>query len=274
VPIGLIASLAICTIFYLLVASGVIGAFGAQPLMDPATGKYFVEGSPELYASAACNAAHAPTVCSKEALAYILRETSSPFFGQLVGLAATIALPSVVLLMMFGQTRIFFVMARDGLLPGKLASVHPRYRTPWVVTVVTGIAVAICAAFLPVGTLADYSNSGTLFAFAMVSVGVMILRITDKGRPRPFRTPLLWVVAPLAILGCLALFFSLNIQSQMVFLVWAAIGLVFYFLYGYRNSNVARGVVDVPELDSDAPASVGIGPMPGAPEPGSRDERD
>jgi len=274
VPIGLIASLAICTIFYLLVASGVIGAFGAQPLMDPATGKYFVEGSPELYASAACNAAHAPTVCSKEALAYILRETSSPIFGQLVGLAATIALPSVVLLMMFGQTRIFFVMARDGLLPGKLASVHPTYRTPWVVTIVTGVAVAICAAFLPVGTLADYSNSGTLFAFAMVSAGVMILRITDKGRHRPFRTPLLWVVAPLAILGCLALFFSLNIQSQMVFLVWAAIGLVFYFLYGYRYSNVARGITEVPELDADAPASVGIGPMPGAPEPGSREERD
>ena len=274
VPIGLIASLAICTIFYLLVASGVIGAFGAQPLMDPATGKYFVEGSPELYASAACNAAHAPTVCSKEALAYILRETSSPIFGQLVGLAATIALPSVVLLMMFGQTRIFFVMARDGLLPGKLASVHPTYRTPWVVTIVTGVAVAICAAFLPVGTLADYSNSGTLFAFAMVSAGVMILRITDKGRHRPFRTPLLWIVAPLAILGCLALFFSLNIQSQMVFLVWAAIGLVFYFLYGYRYSNVARGITEVPELDADAPASVGIGPMPGAPEPGSREERD
>jgi APA family basic amino acid/polyamine antiporter len=274
VPIGLIASLAICTIFYLLVAGGVIGAFGAQPLIDPATGKYFVEGSPELYASAACNATHAPTVCSKEALAYILRETSSPFFGQLVGLAATIALPSVVLLMMFGQTRIFFVMARDGLLPGALASVHPRYRTPWVVTMVTGVAVAICAAFLPVGTLADYSNSGTLFAFAMVSLGVMILRVKDKGRARPFRTPLLWIVAPLAIVGCLALFFSLNIESQMVFLVWAVIGLVFYFLYGYRHSHVARGVVEVPELAADAPGSVGIAPMPGAPAPGSPEERD
>ena len=84
----------------------------------------------------------------------------------MIGLAATIALPSVVLLMMYGQTRVFFVMARDGLLPEKLSTVHPRYRTPWVVTIVTGIVVAIAAAFLPVGTLADYSNAGTLFAFA------------------------------------------------------------------------------------------------------------
>src|SRR3569833_617526 len=245
VPIGRIACLGICTIFYLLVASGVIGSFGAQPLVDPATGKFFVEGSPELYASAACNSAHAPLVCSKEALAYVLREVSSPVAGWLVGLAATIALPSVVLLMMFGQTRIFFVMARDGLLPAKLASVHPRYRTPYVVTIVAGIAVAICAAFLPVGALADYSNSGTLFAFAAVSLGVMILRVKDKDRARPFRTPLLWVVAPAAIIGCVVLFMSLNIESQLVFLVWAVVGLIFYFLYGYRNSNVARGIIDV-----------------------------
>ncbi|HEX4738983.1 MAG TPA: amino acid permease [Allosphingosinicella sp.] len=250
VPIGLIASLLICTIFYLLVAGGVIGSFGAQPLLDPATGKYFVEGSPELYGSAACGAAHAPLVCSKEALAYVLREVSSPWAGWLVGLAATIALPSVVLLMMYGQTRIFFVMARDGLLPQSLATVHPRFRTPWVVTIVTGIAVAICAAFLPVGTLADYSNSGTLFAFAAVSLGVMILRVKDKNRVRPFRTPALWVIAPLSILGCVVLFVSLNRASQMVFLVWAVVGLIFYFLYGYRKSHVGRGIVDVPEPEA------------------------
>jgi APA family basic amino acid/polyamine antiporter len=250
VPIGLIASLLICTIFYLLVAGGVIGSFGAQPLIDPATGKYFVEGSPELYASASCNAAHAPLVCSKEALAYVLREVSSPWAGWLVGLAATIALPSVVLLMMYGQTRIFFVMARDGLLPQRLATVHPRFRTPWVVTVVTGVAVAICAAFLPVGTLADYSNSGTLFAFAAVSLGVMLLRVRDKGRHRPFRTPAIWVVAPLSIIGCLVLFLSLNMESKLVFFVWAGIGLVLYFLYGYRKSHVGRGIVEVPEPEA------------------------
>src|SRR6476661_3841903 len=164
VPIGLIGSLLICTIFYLLVASGAIGAYGAQPVVDAATGLPFKEGSPELYASSACHAANAPLVCSKEALAYVMRQVSTPMLGNIIGLAATIALPSVVLLMMYGQTRVFFVMARDGLLPDRLSAVHPRFRTPYVVTIVTGIFVAIAAAFLPVGTLADYSNAGTLFA--------------------------------------------------------------------------------------------------------------
>src|SRR6476646_9363043 len=224
VPIGLIGSLMICTVFYLLVAAGVIGSYGAQPLMDPATGLAFKEGSPELYASAACQAANAPLVCSKEALAYVMKQVANPTLGNLIGLAATIALPSVVLLMMYGQTRVFFVMARDGLLPERLPEVHPRFKTPWIVTMVTGVFVAIAAAFLPVGTLADYSNAGTLFAFAAVSVGVMVLRFTDPGRVRPFRTPLLFVVAPASILGCLLLFFSLNIESKTLFAVWAVIG--------------------------------------------------
>jgi APA family basic amino acid/polyamine antiporter len=273
VPIGLIGSLMICTVFYLLVSAGVVGAYGAQPLVDPATGQFFKEGSPELYASAQCAAANAPTVCSKEALAHILRQVSNPMFGNLVGLAAALALPSVVLLMMYGQTRIFFVMARDGLLPEKLSTVHEKFRTPYIVTIVTGVVVAIAAAFLPVGTLADYSNAGTLFAFAAVSLGVMVLRKKDPGRARPFRTPALFVVAPLSIAGCLLLFINLNNESKLLFVTWTVIGLIFYFLYGYRHSHVARGVVEVPELSPDAPPSVGVGPLPGAPEPGSPEER-
>ena len=272
VPIGLIGSLLICTVFYLLVSAGVVGAYGAQPLMDPATGQYLKEGSPQLYAAAACHAGNAPTVCSKEALAYILRQVSNPIFGNLVGLAAALALPSVVLLMMYGQTRIFFVMARDGLLPERLSAVHERFRTPYIVTIVTGVFVAIAAAFLPVGTLADYSNAGTLFAFAAVSLGVMILRRRDPGRARPFRTPAIYLVAPLSIAGCLLLFVNLNMESKLLFVSWTVVGLVIYFLYGYRHSNVARGIVDVPELAADAPGSVGIAPMPGAPvPPGDRD---
>src|SRR4051794_8834938 len=267
VPIGLIGSLLICTVFYLLVAGGVIGAYGAQPLFDG--GVALKEGSPELYASAACQAANAPLVCSKEALAYVMRQVSTPMLGNLIGLAATLALPSVVLLMMYGQTRVFFVMARDGLLPDKLSTVHPRFRTPHIVTMVTGVFVAIAAAFLPVGTLADYSNAGTLFAFAAVSVGVMILRRKDPGRVRPFRTPALFIVAPLSIAGCILLFVNLNVESKSLFAAWTIIGLVIYFLYGYRSSHVGRGVTEVPELDPDAPPSVGIGPLPGAPEPGS-----
>ena len=169
--------------------------------------------------------------------------------------------------MMFGQTRVFFVMARDGLLPERLSAVHPRFRTPYVVTIVTGIFVAIAAAFLPVGTLADYSNAGTLFAFAAVSAGVMILRRKDPGRSRPFRTPALYVVAPLSIAGCVLLFVNLNMESKLLFLTWTILGLLFYFLSGYRHSNVGRGIVEVPELDPSAPASVGVAPMPGAPVP-------
>jgi len=267
VPIGLIGSLLICTVFYLLVSAGVVGSYGAQPLIDPATGLAFKEGSPELYASAACQAANAPTVCSKEALAHILRQVSNPLFGNLVGLAAALALPSVVLLMMYGQTRIFFVMARDGLLPERLSAVHEKFRTPYIVTIVTGIFVAIAAAFLPVGTLADYSNAGTLFAFAAVSLGVMILRKKDPSRPRPFRTPAIFLVAPLSIAGCVLLFINLNNESKLLFVSWTVIGLIVYFLYGYRHSAVGRGIVEVPELASEAPGSVGVAPLPGAPVP-------
>ncbi len=248
VPIGLIGSLLICTVFYLLVASGVIGAWGAQPLAD-ANGVFYADGSPALRAAAECQSPNAPTVCSKEALAYVARKVASPWVGNAIGLAAAIALPSVVLLMMYGQTRIFFVMARDGLLPRRLSAVHAKFKTPWIITMVTGLVVAIAAAFLPVGQLADYSNAGTLFAFAAVSVGVMILRFTDKTRHRPFRTPLLFVVAPASIIGCLVLFASLNAESKVLFASWAALGLVFYFAYGYWRSNVARGVVDSDDDD-------------------------
>jgi APA family basic amino acid/polyamine antiporter len=252
VPIGLIGSLLICTIFYLLAAGGAIGAYGAQPLVGP-DGVAYLPGSPELAQRCMEIGAHAPLVCSKEALAYVLREVSHPIFGNILGLAATIALPSVVLLMMYGQTRIFFVMARDGLLPVGLSAVHKKFRTPWIITIVTGVVVALFAAFLPVGQLADYSNSGTLFAFAAVSLGVMILRFTDKNRHRPFRTPLLFVVAPASIIGCVVLFLSLDSKSKGLFFTWTVIGLIFYFCYGFWRSNVRRGVLDVEQLDEGAP---------------------
>jgi APA family basic amino acid/polyamine antiporter len=145
----------------------------------------------------------------------------------------------VILMMMFGQTRIFFTMSRDGLLPEPLSRVHPRFFTPHVITILTGLVVSICAALFPVGKLADTSNSGTLLAFAMVSIGVMILRKQQPERPRPFRTPLVWLVCPLAVAGCLLLFVNLSMTAKVVFLVWAAIGLVLYRTYGYRRSHLA-----------------------------------
>ena len=266
-PIGLIGSLGVCTIFYILVASGVIGTVGAQPVMD-AAGEGLRPGSPAL--TAACQAiGDAKVVCSKEALAWTLREIGWPQIGNLIGLAAGLALPSVILMMMFGQTRIFFVMSRDGLLPNVLSKVHPKFHTPHVITVITGVFVALFAAFFPVGVLADISNSGTLFAFAMVAIAVMVLRKTDPDRKRPFRTPAVMVVAPLAALGCIYLFFSLSAETQIMFVSWAAIGLVVYFLYGYRNSHLGKGIVEVPELSPDIPPE-SVPPMPGAPPPGSQ----
>ncbi len=250
VPIGLIGSLGICTVFYLLVATGAIGAIGAQP-----TAPGVAPGSAEFNAQCAALIAQGeePLVCSREALAHVLRAINYSWAGDLVGLAANLALPSVILMMMFGQTRIFFVMARDGLLPEKLASVHPKWKTPHVVTVVTGLFVAVAAALLPVGQLADVSNSGTLFAFFMVSIAVLVLRVRDPGRKRPFRTPLVWVVAPLAMVGCVVLYLFLPLDAKLVLPIWGAVGIVIYFAYGYRKSHVGRGILDVHEEDEDAP---------------------
>jgi APA family basic amino acid/polyamine antiporter len=159
--------------------------------------------------------------------------------GNWIGIAAILALPSVILMMMFGQTRIFFTMSRDGLLPDVLSRVHPRFHTPHVITMLTGAVVAVCSALFPVGKLADTSNSGTLLAFAMVSIGVLILRKQQPDRPRSFRTPMAWLVCPLAVIGCVLLFVNLSMTAKVVFVVWAAIGLIVYRLYGYRRSQLA-----------------------------------
>jgi basic amino acid/polyamine antiporter, APA family len=218
IPIGLIGSLGICTVIYLLVAAGAIGSIGAQP------GGALSQ--------------------SDDALAFVLREIGQGWAGDLVAIAAGIALPSVILMMMFGQTRIFFVMARDGLLPDVFSKLHPKYGTPHVVTMCTGIFVALFAALFPVGKLADISNSGTLFAFFTVAVGVMILRRTDPTRHRPCRTPLFWLVCPLAAAGCVFLFSQLSGYTELMFLGWTMIGLVVYFSYSRGRSHVGRGVTE------------------------------
>ncbi len=263
VPIGLIGSLVICTIFYLLVAAGAVGTIGAQPVTG-LHGEVLSPGSIEL--AQRCKAIVAsgitePLSCSKEALAHVLKTIGWHKLGAVIGLAAGLALPSVVLMMLFGQTRIFFVMARDGLLPEKLATVHPKWKTPYIVTAITGVIVAIGAAFFPVGKLADVSNSGTLFAFFMVAIAVLILRRTDPNRARPFRTPALWIVAPMAIVGTVALYLLLPVDAMLVLPIWGAIGLVVYFAYSRGNSHVGRGLVEVHETDADVPPS-SVPPMP------------
>jgi APA family basic amino acid/polyamine antiporter len=239
IPIGLIGSLVVCTVFYLLVAAGAIGAVGAQPMMG-AAGEVLQPGTREL--ALACHTGEHVTllVCSDEALAFVLHEIGRTSAANLIGLAAFIALPSVILVMLFGQTRLFFSMARDGLLPSFLTRVHTRFKTPHVVTIITGSAVTIFAAFFPVGFLADVSNSGTLFAFLAVSVGVMMLRRSDPSRVRSFRVPGIWLVGPLAALGCVVLFLSLPAKTQIFFMAWTVTGLVVYYLYSHGHSAMGK----------------------------------
>jgi basic amino acid/polyamine antiporter, APA family len=214
IPIGLIGSLIICTVFYLLVAYAAVGAMGAQPGGELSQ--------------------------SKEPLAFILRSLGYPTIGNWVALAAVLALPSVILMMIYGQTRILFNMARDGLIPPVFASVHSKFHTPHVVTITTGIAVAIFASIFPVSVLADISNSGTLFAFLVVAIGVMVLRKAQPNRQRHFRVPMLGIVGPLAIGGCLLLFVSLGTYTIQLFFGWAIIGMLVYYGYSRRHSHLAE----------------------------------
>ncbi len=246
VPIGLIGSLLICTVFYILVSWGAVGSMGGQPIMGP-DGAPLGTGTPELARACATPEFAQALVCSREPLAHVLHTLGYGVVGNMIGYAAFLALPSVILILLFGQTRIFFVMARDGLLPEKLAEVHPKWKTPHICTLITGLVVAIGAAFFPVGQLADIANAGTLYAFLMVAVAVWQLRRADPGRHRPFRVPAIWLVAPLTILGCLFLFFNLPKEAMLVLPIWGVIGIVIYFLYSYRASHLGRGLVEVPE---------------------------
>jgi APA family basic amino acid/polyamine antiporter len=244
VPLALMLSLAICTLIYVLVAAGATGSpLGSQPVLS-ALGAWLPTGSPDL--AARCEELSAatgvlPLACSQEALAHVLREIGHFRLGNLIGLAAFLALPSVVLVMIYGQARMFFVMSRDGLLPRRFSAIHPKWKTPHIITAATGAGVTFGAAFLPVGRLADICNAGTLFAFAAVAVSVLVLRRTEPTRHRPFRTPAVAVIAPLTVLGCALLYWRLPYDARMVLPIWGGIGLVLYFLYGYWNSHVARG---------------------------------
>ena len=244
VPIGLVGSLIFCTIFYILVAAGAIGTIGGQPIMGPGNVP-FPAGSEELARQCALPEHVEALVCSNEALAHVLRQIGFSGIGNVLGVAAFLALPSVILVLLFAQTRIFFVMSRDGLLPDGLSKVHPRWKTPYVVTAITGVIVAIGAAFFPVGQLADIANAGTLYAFLMVAVAVMVLRRTAPDRKRDFRTPVLWLVGPATIFGCAFLFLNLPSAAMLVLPVWSLIGLLVYFGYSRSHSRLGQGIVEV-----------------------------
>ena len=172
----------------------------------------------------------------------------------MLGYGAILALPSVILILLFGQTRIFFVMARDGLLPEKLAEVHPKWKTPHIVTAITGVVVAIAAAFLPVGQLADIANAGTLYAFLMVAMAVMMLRKRDPDRKRAFRVPALSIIGPLTIARLPVPVLQPADGGDAGAADLDGDRALIYFGYSRRHSHLGQGIVEVPRGRSRRPA--------------------
>ncbi|MDG2518714.1 amino acid permease [Lysobacter soli] len=210
--IGIIGSMVGCTLIYVLVALAAVGAMS-----------FTVFGK------------------SAEPLALIMRELGHPQAALVIGIVAVIALPTVLLAFFYGQSRIFFVMSRDGLLPRSLSKVNPRTGTPVAITLFTAVLVAALAGVARLDEIAALANAGTLVAFIAVSVCMLVLRKRDPNRPRVFRTPMAWVVGPLAIFGCLYLFWSLPHTTQKWFLVWNVVGVIVYVLYSRRASLLAKG---------------------------------
>jgi len=211
--IGIIGSMVGCTIIYVLVA--LAAAVGAM--------SYPIFGQ------------------SAEPLALILRELGSPGAAKWIGAAAVIALPTVLLAFLYGQSRIFFVMSRDGLLPRGLSKVSARTGTPIATTLFTAVLVAALAGVARLDEIAALANAGTLAAFTAVGLCLVVLRKREPNRVRKFRTPLAYVVGPLAVIGCVYLFFSLPSTTQLYFLAWNVVGLIAYFAYGRRNAVLGKG---------------------------------
>jgi len=209
-PIGILGSLAICTVIYAIVGAVATGLVPYQQL----------KGSDPL------------------ARAF---EVAGIGWGQaLISLGAVISMTAVLLVFQLGQPRIFFSMSRDGLLPAWFRSVHPRYRTPHVTTIVTGVVVAVASSVLGRDEAYDLTNIGTLFAFLIVCLGVLALRVKEPTRVRPFRVPVVWLVAPLGALGCLYVMRGLPTAAWIRFGVWLVIGGAVYLSYGLRHSGLRQ----------------------------------
>jgi APA family basic amino acid/polyamine antiporter len=204
--IGIVGSMVLCVIIYMAVAAAAIGAVSYTRFAN-----------------------------SPEPLALILRQLGQPGAAANLAASAVIALPTVILAFFYGQSRIFFVMARDGLLPRSLAAVSPR-GSPVRITLFTAVVVAILAGLIPLDELAALANAGTLTAFIAVAVCMLIMRRRAPDAPRRFRTPLAWPVGLVAILGCLYLIYSLPRTTQLYFLGAHVLGLAIYLLYGSRRS--------------------------------------
>jgi basic amino acid/polyamine antiporter, APA family len=224
-PLGIIASLMVCTVLYIVVAAVVTG-------MTP-------------YKTIDINAP----------LASAFVNQGLNFVSAIVSLGAVAGLTSVLLVLLLGQSRIFFAISRDGLLPPVFARIHPRFRTPYIPTIITCMAVGLTAAILPIQDIAELTNIGTLFAFVLVCIGIWILRHADPGRKRPFKTPLVPLVPILGVLFCGYLMMSLPLVTWIRFVTWLAVGLVIYFTYGRWHSRVSlvqNGTAELRESSAGA----------------------
>ncbi|GEL42225.1 amino acid transporter [Methylorubrum extorquens] len=209
--IGIVGSMAACVVIYVAVAVTAVGAVSYTRFAD-----------------------------SPEPLALILRELGRPLVAQYLAASAVIALPTVILAFFYGQSRIFFTMARDGMLPQSLAKLSSA-GTPVRITLFTAAVVTVLAGLVPLGELAALANAGTLAAFIAVAACMLVMRARAPDAPRTFRAPAPWLIGAITILGCGYLFLSLPAQTQLWFAVWNVLGLVFYALYGRKNASVAAG---------------------------------
>ncbi len=210
IPFGIITSLIVCTVLYVAIALVLTGIIPWDKLNVP------------------------------DPLAVALQYIHADWAAGILALGAVAAMTSVLLVFQLGQARIFMSMARDGLLPPWAAKLHPKYRTPHITTIITGIFVGVFAALAPIGVVLELTNIGTLFAFILVAAGIIVLRRQDPTRPRPFRTPWVPVLPLLSIAFCIYLIASLPLLTKVRFVGWLAAGAVIYFLYSVRHSRVRR----------------------------------
>src|SRR5438876_7242303 len=209
-PIGIIGSLLICTVLYILVSGIATGVMSYKDLNVP------------------------------DPIAVAADHAGLGWMSSLIKLGAIAGLSSVILVMLLGQSRVVWTMADDGLMPKFVSKVHPKFRTPWITTILTGVVVAFFAAILPIRDAASLVSIGTLLAFVIVSIGVLVLRVREPELPRKFKAPIVWFVGPMGALSALYLMISLPWRTWERLIIWFVIGMVVYFFYGVRRSNLAK----------------------------------
>lgn len=209
IPVGIVGSLIVCTILYIAVAAVLTGVVPYSSLNN------------------------------SEPVAYALRAIGMNFGSALVAIGAICGITTVLLVFMYGQTRIFLAMARDGMIPQSLVKIHPKYGTPHIITLVAGGVVSVLSGLLPINIIAELCNMGTLFAFILVAVGVGVLRKTQPDAERPFRCPAVKIVVPMAVLLCGYLMANLPRETMEFFAAWYVIGMIVYFTYSRKHSVMA-----------------------------------